>query len=225
MFRSCYKVGDYFVVNGATTFSDGSVVQLYKDDGTENPLFKLISGNTGFKCCDGEPGAYVNLEFVTKIDWSNKEEYMSNFKLKKGMYFSVEGMTQEDFNKIIELADQQGINLWGGPDEVSDFCDAITHFIIDSEADLITNMNFAGSIESCIDVLVDHGLSPEEISYRDILGEETTQINTESHADDYIPLLTTIDCLSKADQRMGGSSKIRDILERLCGEAAEMLKK
>lgn len=51
------------VVVDSDTFSDGSVVELYEDDESDSPLFKLISGDTDFDCCDGELGAY---------EWWNK---------------------------------------------------------------------------------------------------------------------------------------------------------
>jgi len=69
-----YKVGDRFVVNecvewgGLFIFSEGSVVELFEDDGTNAPKFKLINGECGFNNADGEPGAYDGLDNVTKIE-------------------------------------------------------------------------------------------------------------------------------------------------------------
>lgn len=63
-----YKVGDKFRVNGSSVFSDGSVVELYKDNGEVLPLFLLISGETKYNCCDGKAGAYTMLEYVKKIE-------------------------------------------------------------------------------------------------------------------------------------------------------------
>jgi len=61
-----YKVGDRFRVvgNNAMTFSRGSLIELYTDDGTSIPLFELIEGGCSFTHADGRPGAYLCLHKV-----------------------------------------------------------------------------------------------------------------------------------------------------------------
>jgi hypothetical protein len=59
-----YKVGDKFKVLAKTTFSIGSVVELYKDSGDDIPLFKLIKGNCDYSHCSGEAGTYLSLDSV-----------------------------------------------------------------------------------------------------------------------------------------------------------------
>lgn len=42
-------------------FSKGSIVKLYKDDGSKCPLFSLVEGDCSYNHCRGKPGAYANL--------------------------------------------------------------------------------------------------------------------------------------------------------------------
>lgn len=63
-----YKVGDKFEVNGSSMFSNGSVAELYDDDGTSIPLFKLVTGKSLRTLCDGVKGGYADLEYVKKIE-------------------------------------------------------------------------------------------------------------------------------------------------------------
>lgn len=63
-----YRIGDKFtVLHGTGTFDVGSEVTLYEDDGSNCPLF--AGEGTGFRCVGrGEPGAYVTLNFLQKIE-------------------------------------------------------------------------------------------------------------------------------------------------------------
>ena len=55
-----YKVGDVFeVVEDTKAFSKGSIVELFLDDETEMPLFKLLNGYTNYDKCNGSAGAYA----------------------------------------------------------------------------------------------------------------------------------------------------------------------
>lgn len=67
-----YKVGDKFlVVKGGGTFDKGSEVTLYRDDGSDCPLF--AGKATGYRCLDGgEPGAYMTLSYAQKIEPTTK---------------------------------------------------------------------------------------------------------------------------------------------------------
>ena len=71
-----YKVGDKFIVTEyCHTFKNGTIIELFKDDGTSIPLFK---GKTrgGNSICKGEDGAYAGLHQVKPIKDSdtNQEE-------------------------------------------------------------------------------------------------------------------------------------------------------
>jgi len=62
-----YKVGDRFIVNGSNAFTDGSLVELDRDDKTMLPLFKLISGDCGYDLANNDQMcAYCSLEYVQK---------------------------------------------------------------------------------------------------------------------------------------------------------------
>lgn len=64
-----YKVGDRFVVQGSKTFDDGSIIELYYDDGTNCPCFKLVAGHTSFRCYgESLPGASTFLHNVKTVD-------------------------------------------------------------------------------------------------------------------------------------------------------------
>lgn len=70
-----YKVGDKFTfVEGVhparieivTGFKRDQTITLYCDDGTEAPLFS--GENTKYQLADGEPGAFVALVLLTKVE-------------------------------------------------------------------------------------------------------------------------------------------------------------
>ena len=63
-----WAVGDRGVVTaeGGSVCEPGSIVEFYQDDGDSIPLFRLIEGDTPFRCCDGEPGAYLHLNSVER---------------------------------------------------------------------------------------------------------------------------------------------------------------
>ncbi|MBG23713.1 MAG: hypothetical protein CMF22_10355 [Idiomarinaceae bacterium] len=67
--RKGISVGDHVRIVGSVCFDDGSIAQLEHDDGSESPLFKLVSGKCHFNNSeDGTAGAFADLEYVTKID-------------------------------------------------------------------------------------------------------------------------------------------------------------
>jgi hypothetical protein len=61
-----YEVGDRFLVveNSDSIFDSGSVVELMWDDGSEIPLFRLISGRCNFHLANGSPGGYLHITYV-----------------------------------------------------------------------------------------------------------------------------------------------------------------
>lgn len=71
-----WKVGDRFRVTAGRSFDVGSVVELERDDGTELPKFKLISGGCNYaNAKDKNPGAFThigNVEFISKAKPRNK---------------------------------------------------------------------------------------------------------------------------------------------------------
>lgn len=65
-----YFKGQRFVVTDNSrdgAFGKGSVVELYKDDGTDFPLFKLITGACNYRHVDGADGAYLHLDKVKPL--------------------------------------------------------------------------------------------------------------------------------------------------------------
>ncbi|MGL5580422.1 MAG: hypothetical protein ACRDCE_05600 [Cetobacterium sp.] len=62
-----YKVGDKFIVETFVSgFVEGQTVTLYRDFGTDIPLFK--GDNEHYSLCDGEPGAYIHVNLITPVD-------------------------------------------------------------------------------------------------------------------------------------------------------------
>lgn len=76
-----YKIGDKFVVISEKSFSKGSVVQFYRDDGSPQPCFKLIKGYTQYTCCEDELGAYTKWDRLTP--YKEEKEDMSKFDIKE----------------------------------------------------------------------------------------------------------------------------------------------
>lgn len=69
-----YKVGDRFIMLGdlpVDCFSRGSIIELIKDDNTDVPKFRLISG----KCENGNKTSYEDLHLLQKIE-ENKNQYI-----------------------------------------------------------------------------------------------------------------------------------------------------
>ena len=63
-----YEFGDRFRVINGSTFSVGSIVELFRDEGSVSPLFRLLKGYCVGELADGEPGAFCHLRFVEKIE-------------------------------------------------------------------------------------------------------------------------------------------------------------
>ena len=80
-----YKVGDRFKVvsNKSGVFSIGSLVELYEDDDSRCPLFKLVEGYCEFNNADSCPGAYTaitNMEKISDNVPENKDDECDTFK-------------------------------------------------------------------------------------------------------------------------------------------------
>lgn len=61
-----WKVGDRFEYThkGSGPFALGSTVELYSDDTSTQPLFRLIDGHCAYANADGQAGAYASLDWV-----------------------------------------------------------------------------------------------------------------------------------------------------------------
>lgn len=113
-----YKVGDRFeVIDGiGGIFDNGSVIELYRDDGSTSPLFKLISGYCGYYHCDGKSGAYLFLDKVKKIE----DTAQVTIKMERGMFFDTKYMSGDQIRELCEKAESQGFSYFysGGIDEI-----------------------------------------------------------------------------------------------------------
>lgn len=91
-----YKVGDKFKVLEDSMFTKDSIVSLYRDDGTNLPLFLCVEGYTEYTSCDGMPGAFEELKNVRRIKEQEKQ-------MKKGWKFNVIAPTKEiNFKELSE---------------------------------------------------------------------------------------------------------------------------
>lgn len=67
------KVGDRFLFKGVTnTFAADSIVELYHDEGTLLPLFKLIKGACLYNKAGGHAGAYTNIRNLQPLNSTPK---------------------------------------------------------------------------------------------------------------------------------------------------------
>lgn len=64
-----YKVGDKFLVAEVegSTFSQGSIVELYLNDGTSCPVFRLVTGECEYDNCNGKSGACCSWYCLSKL--------------------------------------------------------------------------------------------------------------------------------------------------------------
>ncbi len=137
-----YKVGDKFLVlSGASTFEENSVVELYHDDKSSSPLFRLVSGKTSFRCCNGDYGAYVDLEYVTPFKSSvpkaktktySFEEAYASVKELNAHFGRLKVVTQEDLKRqllLIKEELEETINAVNSNDSVESLDGACDLFV------------------------------------------------------------------------------------------------
>ena len=66
-----YELGDKFMVThnlyDQAVFSRGSIVSLYEEDNSDQPLFKLEEGEAVFSNCDGDAGGYCYWFCLTPV--------------------------------------------------------------------------------------------------------------------------------------------------------------
>lgn len=93
------KIGDRFIVTeDHLVFSKGSIVELYCDDGSPSPVFKLIKGDCVFILRDGSPGGYCNYRFL--------KPYSRAGKSKEDMLEQARKELDEALQKYITLLQQ-----------------------------------------------------------------------------------------------------------------------
>ena len=97
-----YKVGDEFVVLKETTFTKGSIVSLYYDDRSDSPKFKLISGKCFYNLCGDDPGAFIGLEHVEKLENTNTGGSVDYYKVYVTNPTNFEWQYDAECNDIIE---------------------------------------------------------------------------------------------------------------------------
>lgn len=61
-----YEIGDLFYCKCPRSGDEG-VYEFYHDDGTSQPLFKLVDGSCSYDHADGEMGRYFTLSSVTPL--------------------------------------------------------------------------------------------------------------------------------------------------------------
>lgn len=72
------KVGDVCeVVQDDTAFEKGVRITFYKDDGSTSPIF---TGDCRYNHADGEMGAYINLEYIEKVEENNMNKEFKAMK-------------------------------------------------------------------------------------------------------------------------------------------------
>ena len=74
-----WAVGDRGVVReGSGTFTKGSMVEFVDDDGSGNPLFRLLHGDSTVLCRTTEEGpedgAYCGIQFIKRLDRRGRTE-------------------------------------------------------------------------------------------------------------------------------------------------------
>ena len=116
---------DYFRVLANDTekaIEVNSIVKLYRDDGTDKPLFKVLTGYSKYHLCDGEMGAFVEvdaLEWIPpevardilgmKYDSSTKESVLD--EAKRIIYGDREKTYGDPGKNLRHIADQWTLYL------------------------------------------------------------------------------------------------------------------
>lgn len=91
-----YKVGDEFIIQkDACGFVKGQAVKLYMDDGSSVPLFQ--GPNNLYNLCDGQEGAYLDLDSVTKVVKEEKGMKSEAFNLKTNPWF-IRVANEQEYN-------------------------------------------------------------------------------------------------------------------------------
>ena len=109
--RAGFEVGDRAVVYGnPTMFSDGSIVELERDDGSAYPKFKLISGYCAYNnAAGGRPGGYCALAHVQKLT-------IPHYTPKPGDYVRTANLTESEYHQVAALFMAAGADVGEYPD-------------------------------------------------------------------------------------------------------------
>lgn len=110
-----YKVGDKFIVTKDGTFSIGSLVSLYEDDGTGNPLFRLIEGECQYLRCGGEAGEYLGISFVKPYIENKSEANNTDTEIKDTVWLQLASL--EKFARSLDYTYSQGGFHYFGDDK------------------------------------------------------------------------------------------------------------
>jgi len=91
-----------FIVVDESTFSVGSIVSLFRDDKTSQPLFKLISGHCDFTIADGEPGAYMSINDLQEIEVKKPMKLLYDIQSVLGAAKYLEPFTGKEREEIAQ---------------------------------------------------------------------------------------------------------------------------
>lgn len=117
-----YKVGDKFWVRehpGSSAFTKNSVISLFDDDGSKSPLFKLVEGDCNHSHAEGKPGAYISLEYISRLEPSVKREETPTHNIEAGDWTCHQG-DEELFEKLKQACVNAGIAQEGCRKQISD---------------------------------------------------------------------------------------------------------
>lgn len=111
-----YEIGDEFVVNSRVDeqagFSKCSIINFYRDDNSEQPLFKLIKGDCIFNNCSGDKGAFVWWFCLTPTPETKRKAQARKNKLtiNSGDYIDSREFTREECERFCDLAVECGFD-------------------------------------------------------------------------------------------------------------------
>ena len=139
-----YKVGDEFKIVGGTTFSEGSIVSLFEDDGSSSPNFKLISGYCEYNNCDGECGGYHSIEHVKPLKKQQKTKRYTKYLERKGYVVTPPKKQEHDMSDprnwrkgdLVMRDNQECLSWWTSGKIYQIVGDASGIFIPDNDGDL-----------------------------------------------------------------------------------------
>lgn len=104
-----WSIGDLGIAKSSQTFSDGSIVQLFRDDGSTTPLWALVKGETHYTCADRQPGAYAGLLHVERIVPQFEQEKAAE-EYSPGDYVRTDQLTKEQLTEFAEAIIGKGAN-------------------------------------------------------------------------------------------------------------------
>jgi hypothetical protein len=120
-----YEVGDEFIFSPTIgpyvgVFVWLSTVELFKDDGSKYPLFKLVEGLCEYNNAKGAPGAVCSWEWLVPTDGTKRKVQARkhkdlarkcNFAINVGDYIDSREFTQEECDIFCDIAVKCGAIL------------------------------------------------------------------------------------------------------------------